>query len=128
MTNKRQQTRLKKEKMEDDGVIVFSCAMLTLACAVDMLSNEKAKKPRNRKIWMKDWLRERDKKGAYANILQELCSNDHKKFRKYLHMNTDIFQVALLTFVHLRYEHQTVKKNKKEEMLVLRVLQSTLPN
>ena len=62
---------------------------------------------------MKDWLRERDTKGAYANILQELCSNDHKNFRKYLHMNTDIFQVALLIFVHLRYEHQTVKKNKK---------------
>ena len=30
--------------MEDDDVIVFPCAMLTLACAVDMLSNEKAKK------------------------------------------------------------------------------------
>ena len=32
------------EKMEDDDVIVFSCATLTLACAVDMLSNKKAKK------------------------------------------------------------------------------------
>ena len=31
------------EKMEDD-VIIFSCATLTLACAVDMLSNEIAKK------------------------------------------------------------------------------------
>ena len=32
------------KKMEDVDVIIFSCATLTLACAVDMLSNEKAKK------------------------------------------------------------------------------------
>ena len=57
------------EKMEDDDVIIICSA--TLACAVDMLSNEKAKKSRNVKTWMKDWLRERGTKGAYANILQE---------------------------------------------------------
>ena len=93
------------EKMEDDDVITFSCGTLTLACAVDMLSNEKAKKSRNKKTCMKDWLHERDTKGAYANILQELRLNDHDNFRKYLHMNTDTFQVALITFVHLRHEH-----------------------
>ena len=57
------------ETMEDDDVIIICSA--TLACAVDMLSNEKAKKSRNVKTWMKDWLRERGTKGAYANILQE---------------------------------------------------------
>ena len=35
------------EKMEDDDLINFSCATLTLAYAVDMLSNKKAKKSRN---------------------------------------------------------------------------------
>ena len=35
------------EKMEDDDMIIFSCATLTLACAVDMLSDEKAKKLKN---------------------------------------------------------------------------------
>ena len=55
---------------------------------------------------MKDWLHERDTKGAYADILQELRLNDHENFRKYLHMNTDTFQVALITFVHLRHEHK----------------------
>ena len=91
--------------MEDDDVIIFSCAVLILACAVDMLSNEKAKQSGNWKTWMKDWLRERDTKGAYANILQELCLNDHENFRKYLRMNTDTIQVALITFLHLRYDH-----------------------
>ena len=55
--------------MEDDDVIIICSA--TLACAVDMLSNEKATKSRNVKTWMKDWLRQRGTKGAYANILQE---------------------------------------------------------
>ena len=36
---------------------------------------------------MKDWLRERDTKGAYTNILQELGLNDHENFRKYLQIN-----------------------------------------
>ena len=65
------------EKMEDDNAIIFSWATLTLFCAVDKLSNEKAKESRNRKTWMNDWLRERDTKGGYANIRQELRLNDH---------------------------------------------------
>ena len=39
--------RRKMEKMEHDDLINFSCATLTLAYAVDMLSNKKAKKSRN---------------------------------------------------------------------------------
>ena len=57
-------TRRKMEKMKNDDVIIFSCATLTLACVVDMLSNGKTKKSRNRKPWRKDWVRERDTKGA----------------------------------------------------------------
>ena len=56
-----------------------------------MFSNEKAKKSRNQKTWLKDWLRERDTKGAYANILLELRLDDHESFRKHLRMNTDTF-------------------------------------
>ena len=54
---------------------------------------------------MKDGLLERDAKRAYANILRKLRLTDPENFRKYLRMNTDIFQVALITFVHLRHEH-----------------------
>ena len=56
---------------------------------------------------MKDWLRKRDTKGAYVNILQELRLNDHENFRKYLHhenfrkylrLNTETYQVRLFAF------------------------------
>ena len=53
------------EKIEDVDVIIFSCATLTLICAVDMLSNEKAKKSRNQKTWVKDCLHERDAKVTF---------------------------------------------------------------
>ena len=59
------ETRRKMEKIEDVDVIIFSCATLTLTFAVDMLSNEKAKKSRNRKTLVKDWLHERDAKVTF---------------------------------------------------------------
>ena len=66
------------EKMEDDDVIISCSVTLTLAWAVDILSNEKAKKSRNRKTLMKDWLRERGTTGVYGNILQELPLDDQE--------------------------------------------------
>ena len=64
------------EKMDEDDVIIFSCATITLACALEI--QKKPRRNRIRKTWMKDWLRKRDTKGAYVNILQELRLNDHE--------------------------------------------------
>ena len=47
---------------------------------------------------MKDWLRKRDTKGAYVNILQELRLNVHENFRKYLRMNTETYQVRKVIY------------------------------
>ena len=84
------------EKIEDVDVIIFSCATLTLTFAVDMLSNEKANKS---KIEKRGW------KIGFMRGMQKLRLNDHENFRKYLRMNTDTSQVALITFLHLRHEH-----------------------
>ena len=84
------------EKMDEDDVIIFSCATITLACALEI--QKKPRRNRIRKTLMKDWLRKRDTKGAYDNILQELRLNDHENFRKYLRMNTEIYQVRLFAF------------------------------
>ena len=84
------------EKMDEDDVITFSCAAITLACALEI--QKKPRRNRIRKTWMKDWLGKRDTKGAFVNILQELKLNDHENFRKYLQMNTETYQVRLFTF------------------------------
>ena len=70
------------KKMDDDDVIIFSCATITLACALEI--QKKPRRNRIRKRWTKDRLCMRDTKGAYVNILQELRLNDHENFRKYL--------------------------------------------
>ena len=46
------------EKMDEDDVIIFSCATITLACALEI--QKKPRRNRIRKTWMKDWLRKRD--------------------------------------------------------------------
>lgn len=80
--------------MDSDDVILVACATITLGCAIEMHSNlSKVGKKRKRKVWMKDWLRERESKGAYSNILQELRLRDQENFRKYLRMNTTTFEV-----------------------------------
>ena len=49
----------------------FVQVLLTLACLIETLE-DLDKKSRDRKVWVKSWLANKDGKGAYANILQEL--------------------------------------------------------
>ena len=80
--------------MDGDDVIIAACATITLSSAIGMYSNlSKPNKKRIRKKWMKDWLLEREVKGAYSNIVQELRLQDHEHFRKYLHMSTTTFEI-----------------------------------
>ena len=63
-------------------------------CGACVLIEELNKKPPvKRRIWAKNWLLERQKKGAYNGILNELRLTDKEDFRKYLRMNTETFQV-----------------------------------
>lgn len=82
--------------MDSDDVILVACATITLGSAIEMHRNvSKICKKRNRKKWMRDWLLERESKGAYSNILQELRLQDQEHFRKYLRMNTTTFEVIV---------------------------------
>ena len=67
------------------------CATLILACGAELLQR-KSVKHRKRKVWVKDLLLQRDEKGAYNNILNELRLRDFESFRKYLRMNTATFE------------------------------------
>ena len=45
-------------------------------------------------IWVKPWLKRRDEKGAYNNILSEIRLDDAESYRRYLRMNTETFEVS----------------------------------
>ena len=63
-------------------------ASLIIACRL------RKKQRRKRKTWVKNWLKKREEKSAYNNILQELRLEDEEHFRKYLRMNTATFEVS----------------------------------
>ena len=72
--------------MERKQEIVAACSAVIIAGA---LLKKKKRKPR--KWWVRIWLAARDKKSAYNNILQELQLDDAEIFRRYLRMNTVVF-------------------------------------
>lgn len=74
-----------------------------LVCATVLLASSAAKikllKPcKKRTIWVKSWLAERENRGVYNNLLQELKCTDRENYRKYLRMNTETFQVRKLIY------------------------------
>lgn len=71
----------------------------------------KQQKERKRKklAWAKDWLRDRNRKGAYQAILKKLKVTDFEHFRRYLGKNTDTFDAIIyLLILTLRYSEYTI--------------------
>lgn len=66
----------------------------------------KQQKERKRKklAWAKDWLRDRNRKGAYQAILNKLKVTDLEHFHRYLRKNTDTFDAI----IYLRYSEYTI--------------------
>ena len=60
---------------------------------VAILNKRPVKKRRNRKVWVRKWIAQRDSMGAYGALLQELRLEDAEGYRKYLRMNTECFEV-----------------------------------
>ena len=71
-----------------------SLCVIIAACAAKIYKEEKGKKKRKRKrMWTRDIFLNRETKGAYSLLLQEMRLKDLESFRQYLRMSTDVFQV-----------------------------------
>ena len=72
--------------MDEDDVLLFlilaTCAQMQAHIIQKLKCNR-----RKRKVWVKSWLRRRDEKGAYNDIIQELRLEDRYDYRKYMRMN-----------------------------------------
>lgn len=53
--------------MDDEDIILVTSTVLTLGCAIQLHSNQSSKKTRNRKVWIKQWLQDKEAKGANSN-------------------------------------------------------------
>ena len=72
--------------------------MLSIIVALTCQQNEKKKKNTTKRIWAQEWLKKRFNAGIYQNLLQELRLQDQEHFRRYLRMNTDVFEVRKKSF------------------------------
>ena len=73
-------------EMEDRELFIAVATSLMVVCSQ---GNER----KRRRMWAKTWLRRREEKSAYNNIIAELRLEDKEHFRHYLRMNTTTFEV-----------------------------------
>ena len=57
---------------------------ITASCRLKMF---KKRKRRKRTVWVKDWLLQRESKGAFNQIFEELRVGDPASFQNYVRMN-----------------------------------------
>lgn len=77
------------QKMEDTNV-VGACGLIVAALLRKKRNNKR--KRRNRTVWVRDWIKNRPKVGAYNCLIQELKSIDTSSYRNFLRMDVSTFE------------------------------------
>ena len=71
----------------------------TIIASASVVYDESMKtRKRKRKYWVRDYFRDRDQYGTYKLTLEELRLNDPFWFRRYLRMNTHVYEVHVSFF------------------------------
>ena len=85
------------EDAENEEILLFTAAV----CAGLMHSKKnRGVQRRKRKFWVKEWFLRREERGAHSMIMQELRLQDAESFRKYLRMNTTVYEVCFKIILH----------------------------
>ena len=82
--------------MEEAVEEVLICTIIASASVVYGESMKTRK--RKRKYWVRDYFRERDQYGAYKLTFEALRLNDPFSFRRYLRMNTYVYEAHISFF------------------------------
>ena len=76
----------RKLKMEVGKEKILLEIILNSTLVLTEIMNKKKRKKR-RAVWVKDWLKRREQKGAYNNIIGELRLVDLLYYKRYIRMN-----------------------------------------
>ena len=88
----------------EDLVTVVAISTLILAYGSQRLTS---KKGRERKVWVKKWLMERELRGAYNALLVDLPRTAMDDYKRFMRMDEDTFKVKfvfLFYFLLRRYQ------------------------
>ena len=83
---------------EESGVIEVLCCTIMASASVLFNETQHVGK-RKRTCWVKNYFRKRDQYGAYRLTLEELRFQDPYSFRRYLRMDTHVYEVILYPYL-----------------------------
>ena len=79
------------EVNDDESVVAISTLLLSYALKMNV-----GKTRRQRKVWVKGWIREREMKGAYNVLLCDVSLlTDREDYRRFMRMNSETFHELL---------------------------------
>lgn len=72
------------------NTVVAACGAV-----VAILIRRRRRRRRNRTIWVREWVRGRQERGVYTQLLQELRLSDTTSYRNFLRMDAGTFDQLL---------------------------------
>ena len=75
--------------------------LTVVTCSSVLILKHRQKRKRSRTLWVKEWLKNREEKGAFNNILNELKMIDLPYYRRFIRMNPDTFKVLITDLCYL---------------------------
>jgi len=84
--------------MADEEMLLSLCASSVVA----VIMKRRQKKTKNRKIWTREWLRNKTIFGAYYTLLAELRNLDISSYRNFLSVDVTIFVILRSYIVQAR--------------------------
>ena len=88
----------KMSEHDDTAAVIIACTSIIIAnigaAATVISSQEYNKRKRQHKVWVRHYIKQREKFGAYNRLLPELT--DSAKFHNYLRMDVDTFEQLFL--------------------------------
>ena len=95
-----------KTKMAAQHCTLRRRNFIQIILLIDALEEENEEKTRDRQVWARDWMRRRQARGAFHQLVPELASEDEEAFINYFRMNQVKFH-----FVTARIQEKIAKKN-----------------
>ena len=84
--------------------IAFACLAVI---AILLNKRRKRKVKRNRKVWVKEWIKNRPNQGAYNNLMKELKALDTSSYRNFVRMSSSTFEELLVKVAPLIVRQDT---------------------
>ena len=72
---------------------VFAISMSTATSTTSSTTTTSQRPRRRHNMWVRPWLLQREERGAYHNIMAELCATDIPGFTNYTRMTPEFFEM-----------------------------------